>query len=54
MPAKPTAKFYAVAAGRATGVFRSWDECRRSVNGFSGASFKAFTFMLTFPPPGQS
>ena len=43
MPAKPTAKFYAVAAGRATGVFRSWDECRRSVNGFSGASFKAFT-----------
>ena len=44
MPAKPrAAKFYAVAAGRATGVFRSWDECQRSVNGFSGASFKAFT-----------
>lgn len=45
MPAKPrkAAKFYAVTAGRATGVFRSWDECQRSVNGFSGASFKAFT-----------
>ena len=42
MPAKPQ-KFYAVAAGRATGVFRSWDECQRSVHGFSGASFKAFT-----------
>lgn len=42
MPAKPTANFYAVAAGRATGVFRSWDECRRQVTGFKGAAFKAF------------
>mgnify|MGYP002630251289 CR=1 FL=1 len=44
MPAKPSrSKFYAVAHGRATGVFRSWDECQRQVSGFSGASFKAFT-----------
>lgn len=43
MPAKKPRKFYAVAAGRATGVFRAWDECQRSVSGFSGASFKAFT-----------
>lgn len=35
-------KFYAVRAGRQTGIFTSWDDCRRQVTGFAGASFKGF------------
>jgi len=35
-------KFYAVKAGRNTGVYTSWEECRRQVIGFSGAVFKGF------------
>lgn len=38
--AKP--KFYVVWSGRKTGVFTTWDECRRSTEGFTGARFKAF------------
>jgi len=37
-----TKKFYAVKAGRSTGVFTSWEQCRRQVTGFSGAVFKGF------------
>ena len=36
-------KFYAVAAGRTTGIFNSWDECEASVKGFPGARYKAFS-----------
>lgn len=35
-------KFYAIKAGRQTGIFTSWDDCRRQVTGFAGASFKGF------------
>ena len=35
-------KFYAVRTGRQTGIFTSWDDCRRQVTGFAGASFKGF------------
>ncbi|KAL7569022.1 hypothetical protein ACA910_021305 [Epithemia clementina (nom. ined.)] len=35
-------KFYAVAVGRQTGVFETWDQCQAQVNGFSGAKFKSF------------
>ena len=35
-------KYYAVRNGRKTGVFTSWDACRRQVAGFSGAVFKGF------------
>ena len=34
--------FYAVARGRATGVFGSWPEAERLVSGFAGARFKKF------------
>lgn len=37
------AKYYAVRAGRKTGIFRTWDECKEQVSGFSGASYKSFT-----------
>lgn len=35
-------KFYAVAAGRTTGIFTSWPEAQAQVNGFPGAVFKSF------------
>jgi len=36
-------KYYAVRKGRNTGVFETWDECKKSVSGFSGAAYKSFT-----------
>ncbi|RVE49500.1 hypothetical protein evm_005841 [Chilo suppressalis] len=34
--------FYAVAKGRAPGIFMSWGECEAQVKGFSGARYKKF------------
>uniref|UniRef100_A0A1Q3G1H8 Ribonuclease H1 n=1 Tax=Culex tarsalis TaxID=7177 RepID=A0A1Q3G1H8_CULTA len=34
--------FYAVARGRAAGVYLTWPECQRQVTGFTGAKFKKF------------
>lgn len=36
-------KFYAVKMGFKTGIFNSWDECKRQVDGFSGAIYKSFS-----------
>lgn len=36
--------FYAVAAGKKPGIYKSWPECQKAVNGFSGAIFKGFEF----------
>ena len=36
-------KYYAVKAGKKTGIFLTWEECKEQVNGFSGASYKSFT-----------
>lgn len=38
-------KYYAVKKGRITGVFKSWEECRASVEGYAGAEYKGFTLM---------
>jgi ribonuclease HI len=35
-------KFYAVKVGRASGIYQTWDECKRQVDGFSGALYKSF------------
>lgn len=35
-------KYYAVKKGKITGVFKSWDECKASVDGFPGADYKGF------------
>lgn len=35
-------KYYAVRAGRKTGIFETWEECRAQTTGFKGASFKSF------------
>lgn len=36
-------KFYAVKEGRSTGIFGSWAECKKQVDGYSGAKYKSFT-----------
>ena len=35
-------KYYAVKNGRKIGIFLSWDECKKQVDGFSGAQYKSF------------
>ena len=40
-----SSKYYAVWKGRQTGVFTSWEECRKQVEGYVGAEFKAFDSM---------
>lgn len=34
--------FYAVKNGNETGIFTSWDECKKAVSGYSGAEYKGF------------
>lgn len=36
-------KYYGVKKGKITGVFKSWDECKASVEGFPGAEYKGFS-----------
>ena len=40
-----TKKYYGVKKGKITGVFKTWDECKASVDGFPGAEYKGFTVM---------
>lgn len=35
-------KYYAVARGWTQGIYRSWDECKKNVVGYSGAAYKSF------------
>ncbi len=35
-------KFYAVKKGQTPGIYRSWDECKKQVHGYPGASYKSF------------
>lgn len=35
-------KVYAVRKGRKTGLFYTWDDCKRAVTGFQGAEYKGF------------
>ena len=35
-------KYYAVRAGRKTGIFETWSECQAQIIGFKGADFKGF------------
>lgn len=34
--------FYAISVGKKTGIFKSWSECKKYVDGFSGAEYKGF------------
>lgn len=35
-------KFYAVRKGHKTGVFTTWNECKKNIHKFSGAEYKSF------------
>lgn len=35
-------KYYAVKKGRKPGVYRTWTDCKKQVDGFSGAIYKSF------------
>lgn len=35
-------KFYAVKNGHIPGIYTSWEDCKKQVDGFSGAVFKGF------------
>lgn len=35
-------KFYAVRDGRQIGIFNTWEDCKKQVDGFSGAVYKSF------------
>lgn len=35
-------KYYAVKKGRKPGVYRTWADCKKQVDGFSGAIYKSF------------
>ena len=39
-------KYYAVKRGRETGIFDSWEKCKKQVNGYKNAEFKSFKTML--------
>jgi ribonuclease HI len=36
-------KFFVVWEGKEPGIYKSWEECKKQVNGFEGALFKGFT-----------
>ena len=35
-------KYYVVWEGHETGVFSSWDKCKKAVHGYHQAKFKSF------------
>jgi len=37
------AKYYAIRAGRKTGIVRTWEACRQAVEGYPGAVYKSFS-----------
>lgn len=36
-------KYYAVKTGRETGIFLTWEECKKATEGYSGAEYKSFS-----------
>src|ERR1035437_5605358 len=40
--AKPKSKYYVVWKGKETGVFDSWDKCKKQIHNFTGAQYKSF------------
>ncbi len=41
--ARPKSKYYVVWKGKETGVFHSWDDCKKQIQGYTGAQYKSFT-----------
>ena len=40
---KVAKKIYAVKNGRTTGIFLTWDDCKKQVDGYPGAEYKSFS-----------
>lgn len=40
--ASATKKYYAVRNGKVPGIYKTWAECKKQVNGYPGAIFKSF------------
>lgn len=40
--AKKKAKFYVVWEGKEPGIYNTWEECKKQVDGFEGAKYKSF------------
>jgi len=38
-----TKKYYVVWNGKTKGVFNQWKDCKKSIDGFTGAAYKSFT-----------
>lgn len=36
-------KYYAVKIGRSTGIFDTWEKCKKQIEGYSGAIYKSFS-----------
>lgn len=36
-------KYYVVKSGHTPGIYQTWEECKKQVDGFSGATYKSFT-----------
>ena len=39
---KPKNKYYVVWEGHQTGIFDSWDKCKKQVEGYTAAKYKGF------------
>ena len=39
---KPKSKYYVVWEGHQSGIFDSWDKCKKQVNGYATAKYKSF------------
>lgn len=39
---KPKSKFYVVWEGHQTGIFDTWDKCKKQVDGYAAAKYKGF------------
>lgn len=39
---KPKSKYYVVWEGHQTGIFDSWDKCKKQVDGYAAAKYKGF------------
>lgn len=43
---KNPSKYYAVKNGHVPGIYISWIDCQKQINGFSGAVYKSFKFKI--------
>lgn len=38
-------KYYAVKAGRKTGIYETWEECKEQIDGYKGQAYKSFKLL---------